>query len=217
MGERKGNETVRYMLHLSTNIHLLKCRRVHANSDGSARGSEEPAVHGITSHCSLPVVLLSVVATACGTAVAHNRRSTISCSGLHPLPSGLQQCATHWNSQQLDETTTGCSECHSSSGVCGSSPWPCHASTAQPSLVASGTASYLQNCCPHFEEYPWRCSSLPAKAMHSSGQHPWSSQTTVCFNWLHLATKSANVCCTTKLCLQWAGRVEQSASNTARQ
>ena len=59
--------------------------------------------------------------------------------------------------------------------------------------------------------------SLPARAMHSSGQHPWSSQTTVCFNWLHLATKSANVCCTTKLCLQWAGRVEQSASNTARQ
>jgi len=30
--------------------------------------------------------------------------------------------------------------------------------------------------------YPWRCSSLPAKAMHWSEQHPypWSSQTTLC-------------------------------------
>jgi len=93
-----------------------------------------------------------------------------------------------------------------------SSPWPCHVTTAQPSLVASGTASYLWNYSPRLEVYPWRCFSLPARAMHSSGQHPWSSQTTVCVNWLH-----ANVCCTMELWWQWAGSVEQSASNTARQ
>jgi len=93
-----------------------------------------------------------------------------------------------------------------------SSPWPCHVTTAQPSLVASGTASYLWNYSPRLEVYPWRCFSLPARAMHSSGQHPWSSQTTACVNWLH-----ANVCCTMELWWQWAGSVEQSASNTARQ
>jgi len=93
-----------------------------------------------------------------------------------------------------------------------SSPWPCHVTTAQPSLVASGTASYLWNYSPRLEVYPWRCFSLPARAMHSSGQHPWSSQTTVCVNWLH-----AKVCCTMELWWQWAGSVEQSASNTARQ
>ena len=30
-------------------------------------------------------------------------------------------------------------------------------------------------------------------------------------------TNQANVCCITELCLQWAGSVEQSVSNTARQ
>ena len=45
-----------------------------------------------------------------------------------------------------------------------------HATTAQHSLVASETVSYLQNCCPCLEMYPWRCSSLPSRAMHSSGQ-----------------------------------------------
>ena len=47
------------------------------------------------------------------------------------------------------------------------------------------------------------CSSLRARAMYSSGQHPRSSQTTVCVNWLHPATQSANVCCTAELCLHW--------------
>jgi len=80
---------------------------------------------------------------------------------------------------------------------------------SQPSLVASWTASYLQNCCPLLEVYPRR----------------WSySQTTVCVSWLQPAIKkSANVCCATEeICLRaqcWAGSVEQwqSASNTARQ
>jgi len=51
----------------------------------------------VTSHCSLPVVLLSV-------AVTHNRRSTIPRSSLHPLPAALLQRSTHWDSQGLDET-----------------------------------------------------------------------------------------------------------------
>ena len=51
----------------------------------------------------------------------------------------------------------------------------------------------------------------------SNGQDPWSSQTTVRVSWLHPATKSANVCCITELCLQWAGSVEQSARNTVIQ
>ena len=53
------------------------------------------------------------------------------------------------------------------------------------------SASYLENCFAHLEVYPWRCSSLPAKAMHSSGQHehPWLSQTTVCLNWQRPACK----------------------------
>ena len=43
---------------------------------------------------------------------------------------------------------------------------------SQPSLVASWTASYLQNCCPLLEVYPRR----------------WSySQTTVCVSWLQPA------------------------------
>jgi len=47
---------------------------------------------------------------------------------------------------------------------------------------SSGKASFLRNGCPRLEVYPWRCGGLPARAMHSSGQHPWSSQTTVCVN-----------------------------------
>ena len=35
------------------------------------------------------------------------------------------------------------SECRSSSGDWGSTPWPCHAAAAQLSLVASSTVSYL--------------------------------------------------------------------------
>ena len=38
-----------------------------------------------------------------------------------------------------------------------------------------------------------------------------------CVLWLHPATKGANVWCQAELCLQWAGSVEQSVSNTARQ
>jgi len=74
-------------------------RRVPVDSVGSGRGSGQPAVHGVTSHRSLPIVLPSVAATACGTAVTHDRRSIIPCSGLHSLPSGLLQRSTHWDSQ----------------------------------------------------------------------------------------------------------------------
>ena len=72
------------------------------DSDRFGHGSGQATVHGVTSHCSLLVVLLSVVATACGTAITHDRRSTI------PL-SGFIHC--HLDSQGPDETTTGCSEC----------------------------------------------------------------------------------------------------------
>jgi len=60
-------------------------------------------------------------------------------------------------------------------------------------MVVSRTASYLQNCCPRLEVYPRRRSSLPARALYSSGQHTWSSQTAIWVNWLHSSTTSTNI------------------------
>ena len=193
-------------------------RRVGIYSDGSGHDSRQPAVHGLESHVTLCwLCFYQLWHFAYGTSFTDDRCSTIPHSGLHLLPSGLLQRSSHWDSQGPDEATTGCSECRTSSGFWGLSPWPCHATTAHPSLVANGTVSFLLNHCPHLEVYPQHCSSLPARAMHSSGQHLWSSQTTVCISWLHAATKSANIYCTAELHLQWAGSVEQSTSNTARQ
>ena len=39
----------------------------------------------------------------------------------------------------------------SDSSLFNSSPWPCTATAARSSLVASGTVSYLQNCCHRLE------------------------------------------------------------------
>jgi len=39
----------------------------------------------------------------------------------------------------------------SDSSLFNSSPWPCTATAARHSLVASGTVSYLQNCCHRLE------------------------------------------------------------------
>lgn len=62
-----------------------------------------------------------------------------------------------------------------------------HATIARSSLVASWTASYLQNRCRRLEVYTRHCSSSPARAVHSDGQHRWSPASlvgTVCVLWL---------------------------------
>jgi len=64
--------------------------------------------------------------------------------------------STHWDNQGPDEATTGCSGCCNSSGAHGRDHVICHAITRRPSLVASGTASYLQNCCPRLDVYLFR-------------------------------------------------------------
>ena len=193
---------------LSTPFDYVSRRVRVYRREGSRRGSGQPAVHGVTSHCSLPVVLLSV-------AVTHNRRSTIPRSSLHPLPAALLQRSTHWDSQGLDETrlfrmpqlvwclgliavTMPCHYCATFIGC----QWDCKLSSKLLSSFGSVSMALLQSTC---------------KSMHSSGpgQHSWSFQTTVCVSWLHPAIKSANICCTAELCLQWTGSVEQSDSNTA--
>jgi len=87
-----------HRLRLSTPSDYVS-RRVRVYSEGSRHGSGQPAVHGVTSHCSLPVVLLSVAAS-------HDRRSTIPRLSLHLLLDGLLQRSTHWDSQGLDGALT---------------------------------------------------------------------------------------------------------------
>jgi len=142
--------------------------------------------------------------------------STIPRSSLHPLPAGLLQRSTHWDSQGPEETTTSCSECRTFSGVWGSSPchycatfigcqWDSELSSKLLSLFGNVSMALLQSTCKSYA-LKWTADSIRGRP-----------KTTVCVSRLIPATMSANVCCTTELCLQRTGSVEQSVSNTARQ
>ena len=105
------------------------------------------------SHLSLqlPVELLSVASTACGT------QQSLPTDVLQSPVQAFIDChldlhsSTHWDNKGPDEATTGCSGCCNSSGAHGRDHVICHAITRRPSLVASGTASYLQNCCARLD------------------------------------------------------------------
>jgi len=158
---------------------------------------------------------LSVAATVCGTAVSDDRRSTI----YHP--SIIYCCFDYCNSLLTEIVKSQMKWLHAVQlGWCLGhlSPWPCHTmhycltfigcqwdtelSSKPLSLFGSVFSTSLQSTCKSYA-LQWLASVVAP------------DQTTVCIIWLHSATKRANACCTTDLCLQWTGSVEQSASNTA--